>query len=177
MKVNISTLRNKLGAALQKTAVVQSPVLDFQHVSDTEVPVAVSLTVTNTEHGYCVEMKVSFRLTLRCTRCLAYHSEDIAGETSEYFLRVGAESESAARTELEAFLDDAMPTFSGDELDLTAFTAESVLLAVPVRSLCREDCRGLCSQCGTDLNSESCACETNDTDPRLADLADIFKKL
>lgn len=177
MKVNVSSLRNKLGASLQREAIVQSPVLDFQHVVESEVPVKTSVTVTNTENGFCVEMRVSFSVTLICTRCLAEHSKDLSNDTTEWFERVEEQTELDTRTELEAVLDQDTPTFAGDDLDLTGFAAESVLLAVPLRALCSEECRGLCSHCGTNRNTEQCACEDAAVDPRLADLADIRKKL
>jgi uncharacterized protein len=52
---------------------------------------------------------------------------------------------------------------------------EQCYLAVPMKPLCREDCRGLCSECGTNLNSASCACQQTWVDPRLAVLDQLRK--
>jgi uncharacterized protein len=46
-----------------------------------------------------------------------------------------------------------------------------VLLALPLKVICQSDCRGLCPNCGANLNHEECRCETHATDPRLAPLA------
>ncbi len=63
---------------------------------------------------------------------------------------------------------DVFP-FDGDKIDLEPLFREQFVLAIPFAPLCREDCKGLCPQCGTDLNSGTCACE-KPIDPRLAAL-------
>jgi len=50
---------------------------------------------------------------------------------------------------------------------------EQVLLAIPMSAVCREDCAGLCAQCGQNLNEKKCGCETKVIDPRLAPLKNI----
>jgi uncharacterized protein len=59
--------------------------------------------------------------------------------------------------------------FDGETIDLEPLLREQFVLAVPYAPLCREDCKGLCPQCGIDLNSGTCACEPP-IDPRLAAL-------
>ena len=63
---------------------------------------------------------------------------------------------------------DVFP-FDGEKIDLEPLFREQFVLAIPFAPLCREDCKGLCPQCGTDLNSGTCSCE-KPTDPRLAAL-------
>jgi len=63
---------------------------------------------------------------------------------------------------------DVFP-FDGDTIDLEPLFREQFVLAIPYAPLCKEDCKGLCFQCGTDLNTGSCACE-HPIDPRLAGL-------
>ncbi|HUN58295.1 MAG TPA: DUF177 domain-containing protein [Candidatus Binataceae bacterium] len=58
--------------------------------------------------------------------------------------------------------------YEGDEVDLTPLVQEQVLLALPTRPLCKEDCRGLCPQCGINLNEHHCECRTGQFDTRLA---------
>lgn len=50
-----------------------------------------------------------------------------------------------------------------------------VLINWPMRVLCKEDCKGICSRCGANLNQGSCDCDTADLDPRMAVISDIFK--
>ena len=67
---------------------------------------------------------------------------------------------------------DAEP-FDGKTIDLDPIIREQVLLALPVSVLCREDCKGLCTVCGEDLNEKDCGCERKVVDVRLAALKDI----
>src|SRR6266851_4591997 len=68
--------------------------------------------------------------------------------------------------------DDAeIGFFEGEGLFLADVLREQVLLALPMKVICRGDCRGLCPNCGANLNHEECRCETHATDPRLAPLA------
>lgn len=62
--------------------------------------------------------------------------------------------------------------YEGEKLDLEPLLREQLLLAVPFAPLCSETCKGLCSQCGADLNREPCSCEPI-LDPRLAALREI----
>ncbi|HEY8080481.1 MAG TPA: DUF177 domain-containing protein [Acidimicrobiales bacterium] len=64
--------------------------------------------------------------------------------------------------------EDAYPLV-GDEIDLTALVRDAVVLELPLAPLCRDDCAGLCPQCGTDRNVGPCACEP-EVDPRWATL-------
>ena len=58
----------------------------------------------------------------------------------------------------------------GDILDLTEVLQDNLLLGIPMKILCQEDCAGFCSLCGQDLNEGQCQCEKDDLDPRLAGL-------
>lgn len=100
---------------------------------------------------------------LSCTRCL----EPVEWTTSDRFeveLRPSADAPTdddlaLDETELDViFLDDEV-------LDTRDLAAEQVLLALPMRIVCREECAGLCPRCGADLNKSACACEP-EVDPR-----------
>jgi uncharacterized protein len=63
--------------------------------------------------------------------------------------------------------------YQGDEIDLTPLIREQVLLALAERPLCREECRGLCPQCGANRNEADCGCSIGGLDPRF----DVLRKL
>src|SRR5262245_30884928 len=63
----------------------------------------------------------------------------------------------------------------GDEIDVTGLVHEHALLALPTRLLCAEACRGLCPQCGANLNVAACECSAQPTPPRLAVLRDLVQ--
>jgi uncharacterized protein len=70
-------------------------------------------------------------------------------------------------------------TFEGNEIDLAPCVWEEVVLAMPLKFVCREDCAGLCPHCGANLNRERCTCREKDKmdNKGLAGLADIFPDL
>ncbi|AKQ65205.1 hypothetical protein A176_002117 [Myxococcus hansupus] len=71
-------------------------------------------------------------------------------------------------------LDDVdQEVFDGKSIDLDPIVREQLLLALPMNAVCREDCKGLCSQCGANRNEATCACDTKPVDPRLAPLKNI----
>ncbi|NTX16755.1 DUF177 domain-containing protein [Myxococcus sp. CA056] len=63
--------------------------------------------------------------------------------------------------------------FNGKTIDLDPIVREQVLLALPMNLVCKDDCKGLCSQCGTNFNEAQCECDTKQVDPRLASLKNI----
>lgn len=76
--------------------------------------------------------------------------------------------------EMELTPEDVSQTYyTGDEVDLNPFFQEQVALEVPLQPLCREDCAGMCTSCGANLNFEKCGCEKKQGDPRLAVLRDL----
>lgn len=61
------------------------------------------------------------------------------------------------------------------EIDLTDWVIEMLILDVPMKMLCREDCKGICPGCGADLNLEACTCAEVRTDPRWEKLKQLLK--
>lgn len=75
----------------------------------------------------------------------------------------------AGRKAAELHRDDlGLSYYSGEEIDLAPLIAEQVILALPTQPLCSDSCRGLCGNCGINLNRESCSCESQNGDPRMA---------
>jgi uncharacterized protein len=67
--------------------------------------------------------------------------------------------------------------YQGEGLLLEDVLREQVLLALPLKAICREECRGLCPHCGQNLNQEQCTCAESSEDPRWSALKDIREKL
>jgi uncharacterized protein len=63
--------------------------------------------------------------------------------------------------------------YDGEEIDLTPFIREQMLLALPTRPLCSDDCRGLCPRCGANRNERDCGCREDMFDPRLSVLRSL----
>jgi uncharacterized protein len=72
-----------------------------------------------------------------------------------------------ARDEAAAEEDVSLSFYDDDEIDLSPLVRESMILSLPTRPLCGEECRGLCAHCGANRNTTECACRDDWSDPRL----------
>ena len=77
--------------------------------------------------------------------------------------------------ELEGEENDEILLLDNDTVDLSELAREAFILNMPTKTLCREDCKGLCSGCGANLNVEKCRCR-KEVDPRLASLAKLLEQ-
>jgi uncharacterized protein len=112
---------------------------------------------------------VSGTATATCARCL----EPVPLEVQQDFSII-LTPETRLKGEIELAPGDLTQSFySGVEVDLNPLVYEQVLLALPTRSLCAEECRGLCPHCGANLNNGQCACTEETGDPRLAVLRSL----
>ena len=101
-----------------------------------------------------------------CARCLAEYDLPL---DDRFNIVLTPRSADVAKARLSP--DDlALSTYKGDEIDLAPLVHEQAILALPTIPLCAEDCRGLCPQCGADLNAGPCGCPPPAPDPRLAPL-------
>jgi uncharacterized protein len=110
-------------------------------------------------------------LTGQCGRCLEEYPLALAREFSLVLSpsRAFGREQELTEDELSAGFYDS----SEEDIDLSILVHEETVLALPSRPLCREQCRGLCPQCGINLNVESCECQPVWKDPRLAVLAKL----
>ena len=92
-----------------------------------------------------------------CGRCLINYSFNV--EKSFDLVLVPAPARSERKVKELRREELGLSYYSSDVIELAPLIEEQVLLALPTRPLCREDCRGLCSGCGVNLNSEECACD------------------
>ena len=112
---------------------------------------------------------------VRCARCLEPVENRLA-EAYDLLYRpqgVDAGDNDASIGEAETEIG----YYRGEGLLLEDVLKEQILLALPVKQVCRSDCKGLCPHCGRNLNAESCDCSANVPDPRWSALEDIRKKL
>ena len=113
-------------------------------------------------------------LTVACSRCVSATRLELDEKLMVTFLpaaEMPSEDDEAASEDGAEVVEgdlDVFP-FDGEKLDLEPLFREQFVLAIPFAPLCREDCKGLCPQCGTDLNPGTCSCE-KPIDPRLAAL-------
>jgi len=119
--------------------------------------------------------RLSAGLELQCARCLEPVSQQVDREFELLYRPLGAD---AGRDELSVTDADAeIGYYQGDGILLEDVLREQVLLALPLKVTCNEDCRGLCLHCGKNLNQEQCSCAVPMEDPRWAALREIRSKL
>jgi len=99
----------------------------------------------------------STQLELRCARCLEPVLRDVAGDFDLIYRPQGADAGMEERSIRGAEADIAY--YRGEGLLLEDLLREQVLLAVPLKAVCKEACRGLCPRCGKNLNVEACSCQ------------------
>lgn len=108
-----------------------------------------------------------------CGRCLEAFPFEVRAEVDSRFLPRPQLGES-----LELSDDDlATDFYEADQLDLGALIETETTLALPMKPLCREGCRGLCPVCGVNRNAVTCGCDERKPDPRLAVLKDLAARL
>jgi len=117
-------------------------------------------------HG-AIETDVS----LDCTRCLEPITKHLEIPFHAVFVDASEEDTNAEAEIEEDELDESL--VEDGEIDMAEVIREQILLAVPDQIFCREDCKGLCPQCGANLNLIDCKCADDDIDPRWAALKSL----
>ena len=132
-------------------------------------PLEVTATAELLEGHIRVEGQLDTKIELQCARCL----EPVVEEVNRAFDLFYAPLPKDEKPKEDRLKDDdtEIGFFQGEGLFLADVVKEQVLLALPLKAICQSDCRGLCPNCGANLNHEECRCETHATDPRLAPLA------
>jgi DUF177 domain-containing protein len=143
------------------------PVRDFR----VDGPISVTLSYYRAGTEIFLEGRISAATASVCARC----AEEFAAPRTRAFRYVlsprvldsmgdggGVKADDVEFTEYE-----------GEEIDLSPPIREQLLLALPTRALCREDCRGLCPRCGANLNQGACGCPQREPDARFAVLRSL----
>lgn len=117
----------------------------------------------------------STRIAVRCARCLEPVPSQLQSSFDLLYRPRGIERRGPESSITEA--ETEIGFYSGEGLLLEDVLKEQVLLAVPLKALCREDCKGLCPSCGRNRNRESCDCAPPAADARWAALGKIRERL
>jgi uncharacterized protein len=115
---------------------------------------------------------VETRAEVECDRCLKPVEIPVNTDFALEYI-TGSEYESVETAELTE-AEMSVSVFDGKVIDVDEIVKEQIVLAVPTRMLCREDCKGICPECGADRNTGDCGCTTNDIDPRWAALKNLI---
>jgi uncharacterized protein len=144
-----------------------------RQVRDFGFPPFLDIRLTYYRSGQEIFFKgsLSGMLEATCSRCLGAYSFALNKEFD--FMLSPDPVNSGRKTEELRPEDLGLSYYSTEEINLTPLVFEQVMLALPTRPLCKENCRGLCGGCGVNLNHEPCICAASGDDPRMA----IFRTL
>ncbi|HEY8450146.1 MAG TPA: DUF177 domain-containing protein [Bacillota bacterium] len=169
MRIDVGEIRKRRGDSLERDFTAEIEPVHFG--GDTirfTGPAHVTARVHNAGNHLWADVRVEGEAVLRCARCLRPIVRPLRLEYAEAFRRPE-----------QAPLNDEQvreSVYTGETIDLGEGFVEQLLLELPMKTLCSEECRGLCPQCGQDLNEGDCGCERRPIDPRLVKLAEFFEK-
>lgn len=155
MLIDLSKME-ELGSQKNITGQLNFDNLNFQQREiKTPDPLKVDLTIYKGEESFIFTGKLSGKIILQCSRCLQQFPLNIE-------------------------LDIEQEVVNNEIADLNSFNLNELLktdifLAVPIKPLCEEECSGLCSHCGQNLNEKKCDCNEEQLDPRMAKLKELYK--
>ena len=165
IKVNVAEIKRHLTGKKLLQFDVEPSELD---IAETELPVEgaihISGEISNVGDVLLLKARVSAAVNRVCSRCLKDFTAESSADVLEKFYPSGSQG-----VENDAYVYEA------DIVDITEPLRESLLLAEPLRALCKEDCLGICPVCGADRNVHPCSCDTSTIDPRLAALKQFIK--
>ena len=169
MNVDLSNFRDE--------AVSSSPVKgklekDFLDVNGRKIkfiePIRYEGEIYRVDKDKLLHLNIFYNYEEACGRCLELFTKEeesvLSGKLIEKMDRIDFDGE------------DEVIYYSYEELDLDEYIISTIILSLPMKPLCHDECKGLCPKCGTNRNKEECQCVIEDVDPRLAILKDLFPK-
>lgn len=134
-------------------------------------PVSLAFDIFKDKQQFRLVGHVKTTLELPCSRCLEPFTLPV---DQTFDLRYQPHAQNTGEGEREIEEDDLTTAFyENDEIDLGQLMREQFYLALPMKPLCAEDCKGLCPVCGKNLNREMCDCNRTWDDPRMAALREL----
>lgn len=169
MRIEIEQLEGG-GKAFAHTYEPEELILDEERARITEPP---QIRGQASRKGNEIRLRgsVTARAEVDCDRCLKSIAVPIETEFDATYIPA---SDYVLNEKAELQEDDLLlSVYEGDAIDVDEIVREQILLALPARALCGEECKGLCPVCGNDRNTNACACADEETDPRWSALKDL----
>ena len=124
--------------------------------------------IVNEGEIFRMQADIKGTMEVRCARCAKPLSREFSVPMSETLVQ--------ERDNTDSLHDEDVVVFSGSELEIDTLVENSIFLNLPIKYLCKEDCKGLCPRCGADLNEGNCGCSQKEIDPRLAVLSKLVEQ-
>lgn len=171
MQIHLSDVTDSEGKHIQLQPELELDKISFQ-MGDYPIleKTPVELEITNTGNKV-LELKGigSVTVGIPCDRCLEQVAVKIPYEIEQKLDMKKSDTERVQDLDENDYL-------TGMDLDVDRLVYLEVLMSWPLKVLCKEDCKGICSRCGKNLNNGPCGCAEEPKDPRMAAISDIFSK-
>jgi uncharacterized protein len=132
--------------------------------------VEVEVELSKTHNQLILDSSVSVHAAFECDRCTSSVKNMLHADYKVVYL-LGVDPVESRSDNIVYLSSEA------DVIDLSGDVRDYSILAVPMKRLCREDCKGLCSKCGKNLNEGDCSCSKDETDARWQPLMELKNKL
>jgi uncharacterized protein len=133
--------------------------------------VRLELQIQQTGEEYYCQGTVTADFQLECARCLVPFEVQLSGPT-DFIIRSPQVTNDEERDVPDD--EDYVDLLDNQKVDLSGIIRQTLLLALPMRPICNENCRGLCPMCGVNRNEKDCACKTEKFDPRWEGLSGLL---
>jgi uncharacterized protein len=135
--------------------------------------VDIDCLITKTSTTVFINGKLSAIIKSYCSRCL----EDISVSIGSNFVYTMVPAKAETKEDVELTAEELeISHYQEDFIDLTSIICEQIILQIPIKTLCKEECKGLCPRCGINLNTSSCNCHLDVVDNRMAVLKNFKVK-
>ena len=172
MKLNIAMIKDVRGSSLPFEFTVEGEALQTKDADQVSfaAPLLLHGKVTNNGDSLLVEGVLKTVLQLKCGCCLEPFLLALEEEFSEEFVEGEPEAGDMEHKKNE------LNYFQGEEISFEELVHDLLILMLPMRPVCKDDCKGLCVKCGKNLNHEVCSCHDDGIDPRLSALKQLLDK-
>ncbi|MEG1943531.1 MAG: DUF177 domain-containing protein [Angelakisella sp.] len=165
MKLELNKVLECVGEAEVVTANVDLTQESYRGIFPFKEPIVLEARASNRAGVVTLNCTYTYTLHLTCDRCLTNITREVTQEASHIVVR-----------ELNNTEDDDFLLAPSGIVELSELAQGDIVLELPGKFLCKEDCKGLCPKCGQNLNHGSCGCDTRQLDPRFAALDRFYEE-
>ncbi|MCF6466412.1 YceD family protein [Clostridium sp. Cult2] len=169
MSIDLSNFRDNAVSSIPVKGKLEKDIIDIngRKIKFIE-PIKYDGEIYRVDKDKLLHLNISYLYEEACGRCLEPFVKEektvLSGKLVEKTDKIGLDDE------------DEIIYYKDEKLDLAEYIISSIILSLPMKPLCHEECKGLCPKCGANHNKEDCQCVIEDVDPRLAILKDLFPK-
>ena len=175
MKLDLNEVATHLGKRI-RYEIDESPIVDEESGLKCVAPIKGEVTFSNAGRPIVARGSFTTSLELECARCLENFRLNVASPVEEEVELAGSLVQSEAEEAEEPPVKELEGIFVDNVLDITELLRQDILLAVPIKPICSETCKGLCPHCGKNLNQGPCECPLDEIDSALAKLGSLLEE-